>query len=117
MYGRIRSLGALIAANCLQLLAFLLSRAAQHQNPGLEEIKELCVALQIQKDNPEAGLKYINVELNKNLGVYAWIDGSLANNRDLISQIGFFIAIGNDKPEKFAFRFRGNVIHWSSTKM
>ena len=80
-----RSLGAWIASICQPLVSFLLSRAAQHQNPGIEEIKELCVALQIQQENPDSGLRYVDLKMTNGLGLYAWVDGSLANNKDLTS--------------------------------
>ncbi|KAI0991271.1 hypothetical protein K3495_g16916, partial [Podosphaera aphanis] len=67
-------------------------------------------------DNPDTGLRYVDLDMTNGLGLYAWVDGSFANNKDLTSQIGFVIAIGNEVRDKCAFKFRGNVIHWSSTK-
>ena len=61
------------------------------------------------------GLKYINLDLNK-LKAYCWVDGSFANNKDLTSQIGFVITLGNENFGDNEFTFRGNIIHWSSTK-
>ncbi|KAI1000891.1 hypothetical protein K3495_g7306 [Podosphaera aphanis] len=48
--------------------------------------------------------------------LYAFVDGSHANNDDLSSQIGFVLAIGNEKPGNNSFIFSGNIVHYNSTK-
>ena len=111
-----RALGAWLASFCQPLVTFRLSQAAQFQEPGNEEIKDLNIALQTQKNNPSAGLRYVDLNLDDGLALYAWVDGSLANNKDLTSQIGFVIALGNETRGRNAFTFHGNLIHWSSTK-
>ncbi|KAI0998094.1 hypothetical protein K3495_g10097 [Podosphaera aphanis] len=114
-YKKMRALGAWISSSCQPLVAFRLSQAAQHQEPEDNEIEGLNIALNIQKSNPDAGLKYVNLNLDKGLALYAWVDGSLAN-KDLTSQIGYVIALGNEARESNSFKFSGNLIHWSSTK-
>ncbi|KAI0996097.1 hypothetical protein K3495_g12084, partial [Podosphaera aphanis] len=114
-YKKQRALGAWISSTCQPLVAFRLSRAAQHKNPGDSEIKELNDALFEQLNNPNAGLKYIRLKL-EDLKTYCWVDGSFANNNDLTSQVGFVITLGNETPGINEFTFRGNIIHWSSTK-
>ncbi|KAI0994669.1 hypothetical protein K3495_g13512 [Podosphaera aphanis] len=114
-YKRQRALGAWISSNCQPLLAFRLSRAAQHQEPEVHEIKELNIALKEQRKDPSAGLKFIDLNIEE-MKLYYWIDGSFANNKDLTSQIGFVITLGNETQGKDEFIFRGNTIHWSSTK-
>lgn len=111
-----RALGAWLASSCQTLVAFPLSRAAQFQEPRIEEIKELNAALSIQKNNPNSGLRYINLSIENNLSIYVWVDGSLANNKDLTLQIGFIISVGNETRKHNSFTFHGNTIHWSSTK-
>ena len=46
------------------------------------------------------------------------MDGSFANNKDLSSQIGYIVIIGNEKdnPMENAFTLTGNIITYSSTK-
>lgn len=114
-YKRQRALGAWMSSTCQPLVAFKLSRAAQYQQPGDQEIKELNSALQEQQKDLSRGLRYINLELN-DLKAYCWVDGSFANNEDLTSQIGFVITLGNEEFGENQFTFRGNTIHWSSTK-
>lgn len=104
-----------MSSTCQPLVAFKLSRAAQYQQPGDQEIKELNSALQEQQKDLSRGLRYINLELN-DLKAYCWVDGSFANNEDLTSQIGFVITLGNEEFGENQFTFRGNTIHWSSTK-
>ncbi|KAI0992719.1 hypothetical protein K3495_g15466 [Podosphaera aphanis] len=114
-YKRQRALGAWMSSTCQPLVAFKLSRAAQYQQPGDQEIKELNSALQEQQKDLSHGLRYINLDLN-DLKAYCWVDGSFATNQDLTSQIGFVITLGNEEFGENQFTFRGNTIHWSSTK-
>ncbi|KAI0991280.1 hypothetical protein K3495_g16907, partial [Podosphaera aphanis] len=83
IYKKMRALGAWLASSCQPLVAFRLSRAAQYQEPNDDEIRELNFALRIQKNNPSFGLRYVDLNIEDGLGVYAWVDGSLANNKDL----------------------------------
>lgn len=43
-------------------------------------------------------------------------DGSFANNKDLSSQLGFVILIGNEQQRQEDFTVCRNLMHWSSTK-
>ncbi|KAM4055171.1 hypothetical protein HRG_005976 [Hirsutella rhossiliensis] len=66
---------------------------------GLHDLNK---RLQWQKDHQQRGLTYIPIDL-ANAKLIIFTDGSFANNKDLSSQLGFVIALGN-------------VLHWSSTK-
>jgi hypothetical protein len=48
--------------------------------------------------------------------LYVFVDASFANNKDLSSQIGYVIVLGNEAAGKGEFQLTGNIIHWSSTK-
>ena len=50
--------------------------------------------------------------------LFVFVDGSFANNRDMSSQIGYVIVLGNEqtRPEMAEFTPDGNLLHWSSTK-
>ncbi|KAI0996311.1 hypothetical protein K3495_g11869 [Podosphaera aphanis] len=104
IYKRQRALGTWMSSNCQPLVAFKLSRAAQFQNPEEQEIKDLNSALREQQKDVNRGLRYINLDLDK-LKAYCWVDGSFANNKDLTSQIGFVITLGNETfgENKFTF--------------
>lgn len=115
IYKRQRALGAWISSNCQPLVAFKLSRAAQSQNPEDQEINDLNSALREQQKDVNRGLRYISLDIDK-LKAYCWVDGSFANNKDLTSQIGFVITLGNETFGENKFTFCGNIIHWSSTK-
>lgn len=114
-YRQQRARGAYVATTCQPLVAFALSVAAQHQDPGEPEVKAVNVPLKWQKVNPEKGLVYCDIDMN-DLKMFVWIDGSFANNKDLSSQIGFVVTIGNEISGNKQFTFRGNIVHWSSTK-
>ena len=45
-----------------------------------------------------------------------FVDGSLANNKDLSSQLGFILMLVNKSTEANTFTICGNVINYSSTK-
>ncbi|KAM4054410.1 polyprotein [Hirsutella rhossiliensis] len=72
------------------------------QTPTEEDCTTLNKRLQWQKDHQQRGLTYIPIDL-ANAKLIIFTDGSFANNKDLSSQLGFVIALGN-------------VLHWSSTK-
>ncbi|KAI1002654.1 hypothetical protein K3495_g5549 [Podosphaera aphanis] len=84
-YKKMRALGAWLSSSCQPLVAFRLSQAAQYQEPEDHEIKNLNIALNIQKNNHNAGLKYVDLNMDKDLALYDGVDGSLANNKDLTS--------------------------------
>ncbi|KAI1003748.1 hypothetical protein K3495_g4460 [Podosphaera aphanis] len=94
----------------------ILNDDVQDPNPEDDEIKNLIIALNIQKSNHNAGLEYVDLNMDKNLALYPWVDGSLGNNKDLRSQIGYVLALGNETRGSNSFKFSGNLIHWSSTK-
>lgn len=110
-----RARGAYIATICQPEALFDLSVAAQHQNPGPEEIKALNKRLQWQMDNQERGLRFIALPLPR-VKLYVFVDGSFANNQDLSSQIGYIVTIGTEEGQAGSFIWRGNVIGYSSTK-
>lgn len=110
-----RARGAYIATICQPEAAFDLSVAAQHQNPGTDEIKALNKRLQWQMDNQDRGLRFISLPLPR-AKLYVFVDGSFANNQDLSSQIGYIVTIGTEEGENGSFVWNGNVIGYSSTK-
>ena len=49
--------------------------------------------------------------------IYAFVDASFANNKDLLSQIGYVIVLGNEtKTDETTVSLHSNILHWSSTK-
>jgi hypothetical protein len=110
-----RARGAYIATVCQPEASFDLSTAAQHQNPGLEEVKALNKRLQWQINNQERGLRFISLPLPETK-VFVFVDGSFANNEDLSSQIGYLVTIGTEKIRVGSFQWTGNLIGYSSTK-
>ena len=74
-----RARGAYIATICQPEAAFDLSSAAQHQDPGKEEIKALNKRLQWQMENQERGLRYISLTLPQ-AKIFVFINGSFTNN-------------------------------------
>ena len=75
--------------------------------------------LQWQRDNQDRGLRYINLALTT-AKLFVFVDGSFANNKDLSSQIGYVIVLGNEEDNPTdnanAFLLTGNIITYSSTK-
>ena len=110
-----RARGAYITTICQPKAAFDLSSAAQHQDPGKEEIKALNKRLQWQMDNQERGLRYISLTLPQ-AKIFVFVDGSFANNQDLSSQIGYVVTIGTKTSNDDSFTWNGNIIGYSSTK-
>lgn len=59
---------------------------------------------------------YVRLDLQK-LKLYTMIDASFANNKDMSSQIGYVIVIGNEVSSTgMKLEICGNLLHWSSTK-
>lgn len=127
-----RARGAYIASICQPEAAFDYSVAAQVREPDSEDIARLNQRIQWQLENKQRGLRYRAVDL-ATAKLFVFVDGSFANNRDLTSQIGYVIALGNEAPSEDraragpavrpvdashdeAFALTGNLIHWSSTK-
>ncbi|KHJ30532.1 hypothetical protein EV44_g3546 [Erysiphe necator] len=114
-----RARGAYIATLCQPEASFDLSFAAQTcQDPSDEDVKYLNKRLKWQIENKHRGLNYIKVNLNS-AKLFIFVDASFANNRDYSSQIGFIIALANDKNGEIndcTFSISGNLIHWSSIK-
>jgi hypothetical protein len=49
--------------------------------------------------------------------LYVFVDALFANNKDLSSQIGYVIVLGNEtKINDKTVSLHGNILHWSSTK-
>jgi hypothetical protein len=68
-------------------------------------------------DNLTRGLQYVPLTL-QDAKLFIFVDGSFANNRDLSSQIGYVIVLGNESTDtdNSNFTLTGNIVHWSSTK-
>ncbi|KID81060.1 hypothetical protein MGU_11545 [Metarhizium guizhouense ARSEF 977] len=71
--------------------------------------------LQWQIDHQGRGLRYIPLDL-PTAKLFVFVDGSFANNKDLSSQIGFIIIIGNERQQDAEFTLTGNIVTYSSTK-
>ncbi|KAF4470944.1 Ribonuclease H, partial [Fusarium albosuccineum] len=123
-----RARGAYIASICQPEAAFDYSVAAQICDPDDEDIARLNKRIQWQLSNKLRGLRYQAMDLEA-AKLFIFVDGSFANNKDLTSQIGYVIALGNEAPvgdraraglvdanHDSAFALTGNIIHWSSTK-
>lgn len=110
-----RARGAYIASICQPEAAYDCSIAAQHKNPGKEEVKALSKRIIWQMNNIDRGLYYIPLNLDS-AKLFVFVDGSFANNVDLSSQIGYVIVLANEKTNKGSFKITGNIVHWSSTK-
>ena len=63
-------------------------------------------------DNLTRGLQYVSLTL-QNMKLFIFVDGSFANNRDLSSQIGYVIVLGNEltDTDNRNFTLTGNIIH------
>ncbi|CAE7020321.1 hypothetical protein PTTW11_03045 [Pyrenophora teres f. teres] len=69
-----------------------------------------------QKKNVARGLSYVPVKM-EDLKLYAMVDASFANNKDMSSQIEYVIILGNEiTSSDSSFKIRSNIVHWSSTK-
>lgn len=114
-YVKQRARGAYIASICQPEASFSLSVAAQNQNPTRSDIEALNKCLKWQKDNLDRGIRFIPLNL-RSAKLYAFVDGSFANNKDYTSQIGFIIILANEQTGENEFTLSGNIIHWSSVK-
>ena len=111
-----RARGAYISSICQPEAAFDYSTAAQHIEPGPKEAKTLNARIKWQMDNKDRGLTYVELKTEE-LKLYVFVDGSFANNKDMSSQIGYIIVLGNEEPgHDNELNIRGNIVHWSSTK-
>lgn len=99
------------ASFCQPHVTFRLSQAAQFQESGNEEIKDLNIALQAQQNDPDAGLRYVNLNLDEDLVLYGYFDISIVNKKDFTPQIGFMITLGNKMCGDNTLPFRGNLIY------
>ena len=112
-----RARGAYLASICQPEAAYDLSVAAQAKTPDENDIKLLNKRLKWQSVNLDRGLKYIAIDIST-AKLFVFVDGSFANNRDLSSQIGYTVVLGNETRnlDGTQYTLHGNIIHWSSTK-
>lgn len=111
-----RARGAYIASTCQAEASFDLSVAAQAQQPSDEDIRALNKRLKWQMENLDRGLRYVPVDL-MDAKLMVFVDGSLANNKDLSSQLCFVLMLVNESTTADnTFTIHGNLIHYSSTK-
>ena len=85
-----------------------MSFTAQAVDPQEENIKQLNKRIQWQIENITRGLTFIPLDLNS-ISVMVFTDASFANNRDLLSQIGFIIILTDHNQDI-------NILHWSLIK-
>lgn len=70
----------------------------------------------MQKANLERGLRNVSLDLQTS-NFYVFVDGSFANNVDLLSQIGYVVILANEsKQEDQKFAITGNIVRYISTK-
>jgi hypothetical protein len=105
-----RAYGAYIATICQPMASFNLSAAAQTTDPSKENVAKLNRRLEWQMQNLNLSLNYIFIELNI-MKLFAFINALFANNRDLSSQIGYIIMLGNEKNTEKTFIMSGNLVH------
>jgi hypothetical protein len=111
-----RARGAYIASICQPEASFDLAAAAQTTtDPTKEEISRLNKRIMWQKKNVDRGLSYVQLKMT-DLKLFAMVDASFANNKDMSSQMGYVIVLGNKLTDDTSFTIRGNIIHWSSLK-
>jgi hypothetical protein len=111
-----RARGAYIASICQPEASFDLAAAAQTTtDPTKEEISRLNKRIMWQKQNINRGLSYVQLKMT-DLKLFAMVDASFANNKDMSSQMGYVIVLGNEVTNNTSFNIRGNIIHWSSLK-
>ncbi|TIC89479.1 hypothetical protein CH35J_012864 [Colletotrichum higginsianum] len=116
-YVKQQARGAYIATVCQPEASFNLPTAAEHQQPSLEEMAPLHRRLTWQKRSIDRGPKRIPLDL-ATATIFVFVDGSLANNADPSSPIGFVILLANKKvdDDSGTFEINANIIHFSSTK-
>jgi hypothetical protein len=110
-----RARGAYIATICQPMASFDLFSAAQTTDFSKENVAKLNRWLKWQMQNLSLSLDYISIELNI-MKLFAFINVLFANNRDLSSQIGYIIVLGNEKNTEKTFIIFGNLVHWFSVK-
>jgi hypothetical protein len=110
-----RACSAYIATICQPMASFDLSAAAQTTDPSKEDVAKLNRQLEWQMQNLNLSLDYISIELNT-IKLFAFINALFANNRNLNSQIGYIIVLGNEKNIKKTFIISGNFAHWFFVK-
>jgi hypothetical protein len=110
-YVQQRARGAYIATICQPKASFDLAAAAQASKPTKEEIARLNKRIIWQKENVTRGLNFILLDLSS-MKLYAFVDASFANNKDMLSQMGYVIALGNKlKDSDRSFKLTGNIIY------
>ncbi|KAH9432814.1 hypothetical protein MCOR02_012558 [Pyricularia oryzae] len=111
-----RARGAYVASICQPEATYDLSVAAQTTTPDKADIEQLNARLQWQLDNQDRGVKYIPLDLAR-AKLFIFTDGSFANNKDMTSQLGYLIVLGEEIARTTdSFDITGNIIHWSSSK-
>ena len=110
-----RARGAYLASICQPEASYDLSIAAQVTTPEDKDIEQLNQRLEWQINNPERGLSFAPLDLHR-MKLFVFTDGSFANNKDMTSQLGFVIVLGNEDRTTGSFEVHGNIVHWSSTK-
>lgn len=111
-----RARGAYIASICQPEASYDLSTAAQIKDPDEKDMEALNVRLKWQMENPERGITFVPLDFTRTK-LFAFTDGSFANNKDLSSQLGFVIVLAVEGGRTTGeFEIQGNLIHWSSTK-
>jgi hypothetical protein len=110
-----RARGAYLASICQPEAAFDLAIAAQAIAPSVEDAMTLNKRIRWQMHNTDRGLRYIPLTL-EDVKLFVFVDGSFAGNKDLSSQIGYIIVLGNEVTDDNRFTLSGNIVHWSSTK-
>jgi hypothetical protein len=63
-----------------------------------------------QKQNVDQGLSYVQLKMT-DLKLFAMVNASFANNKDISSQIGYVIVLGNEVTNNTSFTAHGNIIY------
>jgi hypothetical protein len=92
------------------MASFDLSAVAQITDSSKENVAKLNRRLEWQMQNLSLRLDYISIELNI-MKLFAFVNTLFANNRDLNSQIGYIIMLGNEKNTEETFTISGNFVH------
>jgi hypothetical protein len=92
------------------MASFDLFAAAQITDPSKEDVAKLNHQLKWQMQNLSLSLDYISIELNT-IKLFAFINALFANNRNLNSQIGYIIMLGNKKNTEKTFIMSGSLVY------
>lgn len=92
-----------------------LSTAAQVLETHKEDIVKLDQGLTWQKCNLEQGLRNIHLGI-ENCKLFAMVESSPVNNKDLSSQMGYIIILGIEGTFDGHSKRVGNIVRWSSKK-